>query len=72
MPSILIELDDRTLTELNRVAPAARRKRAEFVRQAIREAIRKHEYERIRDAYAAQPDSAAESDDWSSAEEWKP
>src|SRR5271165_4796380 len=28
------------------------------------------EYEEIREAYLRQPDSAAEADDWSSAEEW--
>lgn len=28
------------------------------------------EYEEIREAYLRQPDSAAEADEWSSAEEW--
>jgi len=72
MPSILIQLDDSTLKSLNKIAPAAKRKRAEFIRQAVRDAIRKREYEQIREAYLKQPDSAAEADDWSSAEEWKP
>jgi len=72
MPSILIQLDESTLKSLNRIAPAAKRQRAEFVRQAVKEAIRKREYEQIREAYRKQPDSAAEADDWSSAEEWKP
>jgi len=30
------------------------------------------EYERIRQAYLAQPDSEAEADDWSTVEEYKP
>jgi hypothetical protein len=64
VPSILIQLDDATFKALNQVARAARRKRAEFVRLAVREAIRKAEFSRIREAYIRQPDSAAEADDW--------
>lgn len=71
MPSILIQLDDATLKSLDRIAPAARRKRAEFIRQAVKEAIRRHEYEQIREAYLRQPDSETDADDWSNAEEWK-
>jgi predicted transcriptional regulator len=72
MPSILIQLDDATLNSLNKIAPAAKRQRTEFIRQAVKDAIRKREYEQIREAYLRQPDSAADADDWSSAEEWKP
>lgn len=72
MGSILIQLDDITLASLNRIAPVAKRQRAEFIRQAVKEAIRKREYEQIREAYLQQPDSEAEADDWSNAEEWKP
>jgi predicted transcriptional regulator len=72
MHSILIQLDDATLKSLNKIAPAAKRQRAEFIRQAVKDAIRKREYEQIREAYLRQPDSAADADDWSSAEEWKP
>ncbi len=72
MPSILIQLDDSTLKSLNKIAPAAKRQRAEFIRQAVKDAIRKREYEQIREAYLRQPDSAADADDWSSAEDWKP
>ncbi|MGD1071844.1 MAG: hypothetical protein ABSB15_17065 [Bryobacteraceae bacterium] len=71
MPSILIQIDEPTLRSLNKIAPAAKRQRAEFVRQAVKDAIRRREYEQIREAYIRQPDSAAEADDWSSAEEWK-
>jgi hypothetical protein len=56
---------------LNKVAPAAKRQRAEFIRQAVREAIRRREYDQIREAYQRQPDSAEDADDWSNAEEWK-
>jgi len=71
MPSILIQVDEPLLRSLDKVAPAAKRQRAEFIRQAVREAIRKREYEQIREAYRIQPDSADEADDWSNAEEWK-
>ena len=72
MPSILIQLDEPTLKSLNKIAPAAKRQRAEFIRRAVKSAIRQHEYDQIREAYLRQPDSAADADDWSSAEEWKP
>ncbi|MCC6898605.1 MAG: hypothetical protein IT377_06500 [Polyangiaceae bacterium] len=39
MKQILIELDDRSARDLERVAPAKKRLRAEFVRRAIRRAI---------------------------------
>jgi hypothetical protein len=71
MKSLLVQIDEPTLRALNRVAPAAKRQRAEFVRAAIRKAIRESEEERMRKAYLAQPDSEAEADDWSNAEEWK-
>jgi len=71
MPSILIQIDEATLRSLNKFAPVAKRQRAEFIRRAVREAIRRQEYEQIREAYIRQPDSAADADDWSSAEEWK-
>jgi metal-responsive CopG/Arc/MetJ family transcriptional regulator len=72
MKSLLVQLDEPTYRALNRIAPAAKRLRAEFVRSAIRKAIRETEEERTRRAYLEHPDSEAEADDWSSAEEWKP
>ena len=72
MKSVLIELDDSTYVALNHIAPTAKRLRAQFIREAIRKAIREAEYERMRQAYLAQPDSEAEADDWSTAEEYKP
>jgi metal-responsive CopG/Arc/MetJ family transcriptional regulator len=71
MKSLLVQLDDPTYRALNRVAPAAKRQRAEFVRSAIRKAIRETEEQRTRRAYLAKPDSETDADDWSSAEEWK-
>ena len=72
MTSLLIQLDEPTLRALNRVAPVAKRMRAEFVRAAIRKAIREAEEERIRLGYLAQPDSEAEADNWSNAGDWTP
>lgn len=72
MKALLVQLDDPTFRALNRVAPAAKRKRAEFVRAAIRKAIREIEEERTRIAYLKQPDSETEADDWSNAEAWQP
>jgi predicted transcriptional regulator len=72
MKSLLVQLDEPTYRALNRIAPAAKRQRAEFVRTAIRKVIRETEEERTRRAYMEQPDAEAEADDWSTAEEWKP
>jgi metal-responsive CopG/Arc/MetJ family transcriptional regulator len=68
MPSILIQLDERLLQSLNRLAPAIKRKCAEFVRGAVRDAIRRHEFEQIREAYLRHPVFAVDADDWSTAE----
>jgi hypothetical protein len=70
MPSLLIRLDESTYRSLN--AAAEKRKRAEFVRNAIVRAIRDAEENRTRRAYALQPDSESEADDWSNCEEYKP
>jgi predicted transcriptional regulator len=71
MKSLLIQLDDPTYSALERIAPSAQRKRAQFIRAAIRRAIRETEEEHTRLAYLAHPDSAADADDWATAEEWK-
>ena len=71
MKSLLVQIDEPTYRALNRVAPAAKRQRAEFVRAAIRKAIRETEEARTRQAYLEQPDSETEADDWSTSEEWK-
>jgi mRNA-degrading endonuclease toxin of MazEF toxin-antitoxin module len=55
MPSILIRIDESLLKALNRFAPAAKRHRAEFIRQAVKQAIRKREYEAIRQPICASP-----------------
>jgi len=71
MKSVLIQLDEQTLLALNRVAAPDKRKRSEFIRQAVRKAVRRAEYRAMRDAYRRHPDSALEADDWSVREEFK-
>ena len=71
MKSILIQVDDATYRLLERVAPAARRRRSEFIRGALRKAVMEAEEARTRVAYRARPDSGAEADDWSTAEEFR-
>ena len=72
MKPLLIQLDEQTLVALNRVAAPGKRTRSEFVRQAIRKAIRQAEYRGMRDAYRKQPDSVQDADDWSTPEEFRP
>lgn len=71
MKPILITLDEPTYRALEQVAPAAKRKRAQFIRVAIRKAILDLEYERIRLSYLAHPDSEEECVDWSTFGEYK-
>jgi metal-responsive CopG/Arc/MetJ family transcriptional regulator len=71
MESLLIQIDAATLKALNRIAPTAQRKRAEFVRAAIRKAIFEAEEKRTRLAYRKQPDTETAADDWRDAEEWQ-
>jgi len=71
MKSLLIQLDDQTLRALDRIAPARKRQRSEFIRTAIKRAIRKAEYEAMKKAYQRKPDSESEADDWSNAEEFR-
>ncbi len=70
MKALLIQLDEQTLTALNRVASPGKRQRSEFVRQAIRKAIRQAEYSAMREAYRKQPDSALDADDWTTSENY--
>jgi hypothetical protein len=51
--------------------PKPTNKRPRPVRKDAKEVIRENEYSRMREAYRLQPDSAAEADDWSSAEEFR-
>lgn len=72
MKSLLVQLDEQTLDALNRIAAPGKRQRSEFVRQAIRRAVRSTEFAAMREAYRKRPDSADDADDWSTAEDYKP
>ena len=72
MKPLLIQVDEQTLTALNRFAAPGKRKRSESVRQAIRKAVRQAEYRAMREAYRKQPDSVLGADDWSTPEDYKP
>ena len=71
MSQVLIHFDDATLKAIDRIAPAANRKRADFIRQAVKDAIFRWETDRMREAYRLHPDSAEDSDTWDLPEEWK-
>jgi len=68
MPSLRIQLDDATYRALNQVVPAARRLRTEFIRKAIKAAIRRREFAHMRQAYTCSPDTPADADDWANVE----
>jgi hypothetical protein len=55
MKQILVDLDDRCARDLERVAPAKKRMRAEFVRLAIRHAIDVALDRGTAEAYRARP-----------------
>ena len=66
MPQILVHFDESTIQAIDRIAPAAKRKRADFIRKAVKDAIFQRETERMREAYLLQPDSADDADTWDS------
>jgi len=71
MPQVLIQFDDPTVKAIDRIARAAKPKRAEFIRRAVKDEIFRLETERMREAYRLQPDSAEDADTWDLPEEWK-
>ena len=58
MKALLVELDDDVAARLDKVAPAKSRKRSEFIRDAIRQALWDIEEKATAEAYRRQPDSA--------------
>jgi predicted transcriptional regulator len=55
---IIVEVDEGTAQELERIAPSRARKRSEFVRRALRQALDAEAERRMADAYRRQPDDA--------------
>ena len=70
MPQILVQFEKSTLDAIDRIAPAAKRRRADFIRQAVKDAIFRKQQEKMRLAYERQPDSADEADSWELPEVW--
>ncbi len=70
MPQVLVHFDEATLQAIDRVAPAAKRQRADFIRKAVKDALFLRETERMREAYRLQPDNAEDADLWELPEEW--
>jgi len=66
---LIVELDDETAARLERIAPSRARKRSDFVRAALREALDRAQEAETAAAYRAQPDAAEEYFD---AKEWEP
>ncbi|HEX5070100.1 MAG TPA: CopG family transcriptional regulator [Vicinamibacterales bacterium] len=57
MKAVLVELDDAVAARLEQVAPGRTRRRSEFIRNAIREALWRLEEHATAEAYRRQPDS---------------
>ena len=55
---IIVEVDEGIAQELERIAPSRARKRSEFVRRALRQALDAEVERRMADAYRRQPDNA--------------
>lgn len=72
MPHVLVKFEQATLDALDRIVPRASRGRAEFIRKAVKDAIFRHEQERMRQAYTKLSDSAEPAPDWELPEDWEP
>ena len=67
----MVHFDESTLKAIDRVAPAAKRQRADFIRKAVKDALFQRETERMREAYRLQPDSVGDANTWDPPEDWK-
>jgi metal-responsive CopG/Arc/MetJ family transcriptional regulator len=71
LKSFRVQIDEPTFRALNRLAPMAGGRRSEFVRSAIKRAIREAEEDRTHAAHRRIPDLESAADDWSDVEAWK-
>jgi predicted transcriptional regulator len=71
MHTVVVKLDDDTFKALSRIAPAAKRRREAFMRQAVKDALLRQEFAQMREAYLKQPDAGAEADDWANCEQFE-
>ena len=65
---LIVEIDDATAARLERIAPSRARRRSQFVRTAIREALDRALETETAAAYRRQPDGA---DAYVASEEWE-
>ena len=72
MPQVLVNFERATLEAIDKIVPPERRRRAEFIRQAVKDAIFRHEQQKMREAYLRQPDSTENAEGWDLPEDWKP
>ena len=70
MKQIIIEIDDELGEKLEQVAPSRSRRRSEFIRNAIRQAIWDLQEQETADAYRQQPDS--DRDAYLDSSVWEP
>jgi predicted transcriptional regulator len=61
MKQLLIEVDDALAAELEKVAPARSRRRSEFIRCAMRQALWDLEEQKMAEAYKQLPDSEVDA-----------
>ncbi len=71
MSQVLVHFGEATLKAIDRISPAARGKRADFLRQAVKDEIFRIETERMREAYRLEPVSAEDTSTWDLPKEWK-
>lgn len=64
MKSVLIQLDNETLAQLDQVAPPRNRARSEFIRRAIKSALHRSEFDRMRESYLREPQVFEDGGDW--------
>ena len=70
MKQLLIEVDEDTFKQLERIAPARSRRRSAFIRAAIHKAICEAQERTTAESYRRVPDSAAEA--WFDPRVWEP
>jgi predicted transcriptional regulator len=70
MKQLLVEIDEGTFHELERIAPARSRRRSAFIRAAIQKAICEEQERNTAEAYRKTPDSA--DDAWFDPRVWEP
>jgi metal-responsive CopG/Arc/MetJ family transcriptional regulator len=67
---LIVEIDEATERELDRVAPTRARKRSEFVRRALRQALDAEAERRMAEAYRRTP--AVAEPEGLDADTWEP